>query len=533
MSSQLSDFTRAPSPGGFATYLNGLPEARKQAIRKSLDESPSHPVGITPEQMEGIAKATTAGATTVTNIVPYSLEAPALNLWPVVTKFRNAIPRRVIGGTGHHWKRITAIDTNPSYGFVSEPTDSTANTTAGRAGFMSWTEVDASVTFATMGLDNYITFAAKYGANTTINSGMNFRTDEVVRLATLQAMMMREERAIIGANLTALGAPSVPVTTNVTQLASTAGTLTPSAVYQISVSALTPLGVQTSAKGHASADAPGESTPATQTAFTLAGSSVGSTSVAFTWPWKAGAAGYNIFAKLTSGVGTYIATVFTNYYALTTLTPGTQNTNVVNTVDLTADTAGFDGLIKLFVANGGYVAQLGGATGATWTSTPTVSGATNIDQFDAAFLSFFTNYSTGPQRIFINAVDQQKITAAIAGATITSGTTPYLRFDMKGGDGNFTGGMRANAVFNQYTGENVDLIVHPYVPQGTAIMWCDKLGEYYPDSKIPNPVEMLLAYDYMNIEWARTSLREEFGIYFCGAPALRAGFPMGIIQGAK
>jgi hypothetical protein len=527
--SGIADFSKKPGPGAFGEYLNNLPAARKEAIRKALDDAPNHPVAVDGEQLAEIKKATTAGATTATSLVPYSLEAPALNLWPVVTKFRNSIPRRVIGGTGHHWKRISAIDTSPAYGFVAEPTDTTANTTAGRAGFMSWTEQDASVTFATMGLDNYVTFAAKYGANTAINSGMNFRTDEVVRLATLQATMMREERALIGANLTALGSAGMtPTLTGVTQLATGIGSLTAATGYKVQITALTALGVQQGAKGHGSADAAGESNAAAATTLTTAsGGSSGDKSLTCTWPWLAGAVAYNVYVD--TATPKYQATVFTNYYSITT-TGGAGN--VPNTADQTADTNGFNGLIPLFVANGGYVAQLGGATGATWTSSPANSGAMNIDQLDAAFLSLFLTYQTGPTRAFVNATDKKKMTAAIAGATVASGTAPYLQFTVQGGDGNYKGGVSFNGVLNQYTGQNVEIVVHPYVPQGTCILWCDNLGEYYPNAKIPTPVEMLLAYDYMNVEWARTTLREEFGVYFCGAPALRAGFPMGIIQGA-
>lgn len=536
MMPSLRDLTNATQNSGFAAYLNQLPEERKQAIRKSLEEAPAKVVDLHPalkEQIEAIRKDATnnSGATVAFGAVPYSLEAPALNLWPVVTKFRNAIPRRTIGGTGHHWKQITKIDTVPSYGFVAEPTDTTASTTAGRAGFMKWNEKDQSVAFATFGLDDYITFAAKYGANTAINSGMNFRTDEVVRLATLQATMMREEHAIIGANLSALASTGMtPTLTGVTQIAAGSGSLTPSQAYKIQISALTALGVQSASQGHASADAAGETNAAAATNLTCAASGVGSTSLAMTWPWKSGAVAYNVFADITTPK--YMTTVFSNYYILTTLTPTGYNTNVPNTSDLTADTNGFNGLIPLFVANGGYVAQLGGATGATWTSSPASSGAMNIDQLDAAFLSLFVTYQTGPTRAFINAVDKKKMTAAIAGATVASGTAPYLQFTVQGGDGNYKGGVSFNGVLNQYTGQNVELVVHPYVPQGTCILWCDNLGEYYPNAKIPTPVEMLLAFDYMNVEWARTTLREEFGVYVSGAPTLRAGFPMGIIQGA-
>lgn len=531
MNPSLSDVTKPAEIGGFARYLNALPEDRKLGLRKALEDAKQDVVKVDPEVLAQLRKDATnsTGATVPFGLIPYSLQAPALNLWPVVTKFRNSIPRRVIGGTGHHWKRITKIDTVESFGFVAEPTDTTAQTTAGRAGFMKWNEVDDSVLFATLGLDNYITFAAKYGGNTAVNSGMNFQPEEVVRLATLQATMMREEKAIIGANITALANSGMtPTLAGVTQAATGIGSLVAATGYRVQVTALTLLGVRAGSVGHGAVDAPGETDAAAFTTLTTAtGGSAGDKSLSMTWPWKNKAVAYNVYVDTTTPK--YQATVFTNYARITT-TGGAGN--VPNTADQTADANAYDGLIPLFVAKGGYVAQLGGATAQTWTSTPAVSGATNIDQFDAAFLSFFNTYNTGPQRIFTSATDKQKMTAAISGAAIASGTVPFLSFDAKGGDGNITGGISAGGVLNQYTGDRVQIVVHPYIPKGTAILWCDNLGDYYPDSKIPNPVEMLLQYDYMNVDWARNTLREEFGIYVNGAPALRAGFPMGIIQGA-
>jgi hypothetical protein len=87
-----------------------------------------------------LAKAVTTG----TGLNFYDLQAPAKNLYPIVTKLRNMTPRvgRPSGyGTAAHWKQITAL-TGSGYdamGWIPE---------GQRSGSMSYTEVDKSAAYA-------------------------------------------------------------------------------------------------------------------------------------------------------------------------------------------------------------------------------------------------------------------------------------------------------------------------------------------------------------------------------------------------
>lgn len=496
--------------GAFGQYLNSLPEDKKARLRKSLDDALAAPAQGLQKDVSG-----NSGMTTAVGLVPYSLEAPALNLWPVVTPLRNAIPRKVIGGTGHHWKRITAIDTDQDYGFVAENTDTTANSVAGRAGFMKISEVDDSVTFKTLGLDNYITWDARYGGNTTVNSGMDFRPDQVARLAALQALMMREERAILGGNLTQLAAPGAP-SKHGTQPAPGVGSLANSTAYKFTVSALTFLGYRKGSDGNDGSNSVGETTAAASTALsTTAGGNAGDKAIALTWTAIPGAVAYNVYGGTNGGDGrVYLGTTTTNRFTVTSVTG--LNANVPNLANTTVDTNGYNGLIKLFATLGGYIKSLDGEA---------LTGTKNyIAELDAAFQSFFTTYQLGPTRIFMAPADIRKAIDVVTGSS-----APYVRLEAKGGDMNFVGGLGVSGVLNNYTNQRVDFEVHPYMPPGTMLLWCDNFGQYYPNVNIPNPVEMLLAYDYISVDWAPTSLRQEFGTYVKGAPTLRAGFPMGII----
>src|ERR1039458_5630126 len=81
---------------------------------------------FTQETLELLKKSgglSKAGITTSTGLVFYSLEPQAKLLYPVLTPFRNIIPR--VGtpqgsGTAEHWKTITGINSTNIYAGVSE-----------------------------------------------------------------------------------------------------------------------------------------------------------------------------------------------------------------------------------------------------------------------------------------------------------------------------------------------------------------------------------------------------------------------------
>ena len=75
---------------------------------------------VTQKTLEAIKKAMGGGAglakaetvTTANGLVAYDLEAPAKNLYPVLTPIRNRLPRdtkSVGAGVGPHWMEVSAI----------------------------------------------------------------------------------------------------------------------------------------------------------------------------------------------------------------------------------------------------------------------------------------------------------------------------------------------------------------------------------------------------------------------------------------
>jgi hypothetical protein len=65
-------------------------------------------------------------------------------------------------------------------------------------------------------------------------------------------------------------------------------------------------------------------------------------------------------------------------------------------------------------------------------------------------------------------------------------------------------------VNKSYGGENVSIEVHPWLPNGTMLVMCDRVP--YPNANIPSVLEMECGYDYRQIEYAMTTPQYEFEI---------------------
>jgi hypothetical protein len=97
-----------------------------------------------------IAKTISTG----TGLVAFDLQAPAKNLYPVVTPIRNVIPR-VGGGTGTatNWRQVSQLIGSgfDAMGWVPE---------GQRSGQMSYTTTNKSATFVTIGEEDAATYEA-------------------------------------------------------------------------------------------------------------------------------------------------------------------------------------------------------------------------------------------------------------------------------------------------------------------------------------------------------------------------------------
>lgn len=441
---------------------------------------------------------TTQGFSTTSGIVAYNLEAPAKNLYPVLTPLRNIIAR-VGGGTGTavNWKAITAVNTTGVKPGVSEGSIGTVP---------SFTESDKLASYKTLGYPNTITFEA-------IQAGRNFDDPRaLMSIQTLQTTMIGEERVILGGNVTALGKPSATGFAAVDS--ASAGPFTASTAYDFAVSALTLFGYVNGAKGHGSVDAPDETDGRTLTTYSTGG---GKTAVTLTWAAVRGAVAYNVF------IGTHSGTI---YYAFTTgQTSITITTavlaalpiagNVANTTDQTADALSFDGIIaQSAVTTGGYWKDIAGAT-------LTGDSAGGVTEIDTALKSLWDVSRVGPDTMWVNSQQAKDITSKV----LASGASTSMRVQLQNANGVIQGGMFVDSYLNKFTQQTIAIRIHPDLPAGNVLMTTTRLPGWFPNSNVPAAWALDVRQEYTQYDFAQTDRQYRIGVYV--SEVLKGYFPAG------
>lgn len=447
------------------------------------------------------------GMTQSLGIVGYNLEAPSKKLYPVLAPLRNRFARVMapVGASAVNWKVITAINSAKLKASVAFGT---------RNNKITYATADKSATYKTLGLDSQVEFES-------IWQSRNF---EDVRaydaLATLQSLMIEEEKLILGGNITALPAPSGLAGVQ----ADTGGTLAASTAYSVRVSALTLFGYMNGATGNGGADSAGEGLAATQVSVSTGANAAATHSIVWTWTSVPGAFAYNVYSVSAATTGhKYTATVTSNTYTLTAV-PGSGN--AVNSADATADTKDFDGLYAQLTAAGAgtYIKDMAGAT-------LTGDNAGGITQFDDLLQSLWDNRRIGPTIMLVNSKDALSITKAI-------GASSNLAYRVMLSDGrkDVVGGIFISGYLNKFTSsltpgspDVIPILIHPYLPPGTILFLSERLP--YPNNNVPNVFELDVLQEYTDYQFAVTTRNYEHGVY-CHE-VLKVFFPAGcgIIRG--
>lgn len=161
--------------------------------------------------------------TTATGLVPFDLQAPAKNLYPVINLLGKRIARvKGKGGTATNWKAVNGIVGSgfDNSGFVPE---------GQRAGVMGVNVTQNAAAYATIGEEGALTFEAQSASEGFEDE----RSRTTIRV--LQKAMLKEEAAILGANASlALGTAPTPTLT-----AAGSGATLPAATYSVIAVALT------------------------------------------------------------------------------------------------------------------------------------------------------------------------------------------------------------------------------------------------------------------------------------------------------
>lgn len=462
---------------------------------------------------------------TATGLVPFDLQAPAKNLYPVNTPIRNRLPRVGGGmGTATNWKQITAI--------AGSGYDAMAWVPEGqRTGRMSYSAVNKAASYVTLGEEDNVTFEA-------ISAGQGF---EDVRstgtLRVLQKMMLKEENALIfGNNSLALGTPGTP-----TLSAGGSGGTLGAATYSVIVVALTGEGFRNSSlsagvatsqtvtgadgatytlKGGSS----NKSAAATQ-AITLGqvlSCSVAAVTGAVGYAWFVGTAGNEKLERIT----TINSVTFS-----APLVGGTRQAATVVTADNSQNTLAFDGLMThAFSGTGAYVKTM--ATGTAGTGTVlTASGRGTISEIDEMLQTMWDTNQVSPDVIYVSSQELKNITNKVMTGPSSSPLLQVFTPPDQGYPGLMAGGV-IGWYFNPFTmggGMRIPVMIHPTLPPGTILAWADNLPAQYQNNNVPRTAEVKVRRDYYQLDFPIRTRAQEFGVYAEEVLAVYAPFAMGVI----
>ena len=461
--------------------------------------------------MQDIQKDISLTSPLSTSFAAFDLEAPAKLLTPRPTPLRNRIPRKKGVGTSHRVKRITGYTGTGTggQGQIWPGVSETTTTAFGSINFergpkISYTADDIVLPYNSYSLSDSVSFDANF-------SGLGYQDlRQLSSTSTLYATMLMEERMMLMGRGTASGysgALAAPSTVTLAAVTAT-GSVTALANNTYYVYVTADAGVSSTGFGESVLTSV-QSQATTSQALTVTISPV------------TGAIAYNVYVGTTTGAanakyqGRTTGTVFTLGGTGTSST-GNQapytTTGAVATrasSDTSAYSTGYDGILPtLLGSSSGYINNIAG----------TFSNTNPGTEFQSVFAGLYNSVKADPDAILINGSDRKQLSDSIKGAANANYRLNITQDETTGAIlGSVVGG-----IVNEVTGKSVDLIVHPWLPQGVApvISWTLPI----PDTEVSDVWSNYLVQDYMGIQWPVTQFAYEFstyfrGTFFCTAPA--------------
>jgi hypothetical protein len=482
-------------------------------------------IALTTQETLGLMKDSLAKNVTIsTGLTAYDLQAPAKNLYPTITPLRNSIARvaRLNPGDAAHWRSIfgTTGSGFDAMGWVPE---------GQRSASMSYSATSITLPYVTLGEEDTVTFEAEAAAQgfEDINATATLRI--------LQKTMRKEETALLGGNTSlALGTAGAPALT-----ASGTGATLPAATYSVIVVGLTFEGYRNSSLSGGVA-ATKTITGNDGNTYTLnGGSSMRSANVtqavtfgqtlfatapiingAVAYAWYVGPAGSETLQAITTiNSAAFSAPLVSGQQAATVITADNSRNPGVAFDGLLTD--GFNPVTSSFVQ-----ALASGPAGTGTFLTP--SGRGSIMEIDNMLLQMWNSYRLSPTVIYVNAQEQKNITAKC----LTNASGPLVRYNVDASQSapyEFAASGVVRWYYNPFTGVEIPLTVHPDLPPGTILAYCERLPAWYQSNETPNVAEVLTRRDYYRVDWPVRTRRREFGVYTEEVLAIYASFGIGIL----
>jgi len=486
----------------------------------------------------------TLTAPLASGFVPFDLVAPSRLIYPVYSPLRNKIPRTPGQGTSRRVKVVTGVSGSQtgSQGVIDI---SIPELVAGSSISGTWplnlpasgsqTAIDLNVPYQFFGLTEALSWLAQFG-------GQGFEDiSALANLILLQEFMLAEEYAMLAATPVNLAVPSAPTCT--TRLPGSNETAITDSSGYVSVCV-----TATNFYGETIASSV-TSTAVTNNTYVLD----------VTISPVAGAQQYNIYVSNSQNalstvcylqVGTSIqgSTTYTGYQTVYSAgghkftiqgvlasssngTPPTVDTGtgkstrmagMIPTLSGQAATAGVYPTSPS-VWEGGYVNQSLG----THLSISAVNTALQ-SLFDGGTGTSPGAFRADPAELIGEGGDIMRMSNDI----VQSGqaTTYQLLVNQSEVDG-ITSGAAVSQFQNPITRSKIQLLVHPWLTQGTAMLMSYTLP--FTWSNVANCWEMVMVQDYLSISWPVIDATFRYSLFQYGALVAQAPYYSGLLQGIQ
>jgi hypothetical protein len=473
--------------------------------------------------------------------VPFDLVAPSRLIYPVYSPLRNKIPRTPGQGTSRRVKVVTGVSGSQtgSQGVVdiSIPELVAGSSLSGTwplnlPGSGSQTAIDLNVPYQFFGLTEALSWLAQFG-------GQGFEDiSALANLILLQEFMLGEEYAMLAATPSNLATPAAATTVTRTP-GSNETAVTNESNFAVCITATNFYG-ETIASAFSSNLAPSSqvvdvtlapvagaqqyniyvstnATPTTSNAYLMVGTSVQGTNT-YTGSQQTGGAGGLKFTLQ----GT-VPTAGTPPTADTGTGKSTRMAGIIPT--LSGQAASVAGVYPTSpsVWEGGYINQKLG----THLSISAVNTALQ-QLFDGSGSNSPGSFRADPAELIGEGGDIMRMSNDI----VQSGqaTTYQLLVDQSQIDG-ITSGAAVSQFQNPITRSKVQLLVHPWLTQGTAMLMSYTLP--FTWSNVANCWEMVMVQDYLSISWPVIDATFRYSLFQYGALVAQAPYYSGLLQGIQ
>jgi len=434
--------------------------------------------------------------TTATGLTGVRLDAAAKQLVPLMSPFRQSIPRMVKdGATASQWKAITGL---------SHPKLSVAEEAAGA--LFTTTVASKSASYKSMALRGKVTREA-VAASQGFDPALRKETANTLLLA-----MKLEEIYILGGNVTATGNPAAPTLT----LATTAGSLAPSTTtYYGRIVGLTALAANrvtinrpddVNANSESMFDGAVVAAFASTDGLTMEGAEGNSgaqtgTSKALkvTWTPLAGCVAYAVFIGTSAGAANlWCQGIFTQtqvcFKTLQTSTTIKADSASIPAADDTADALSYDGIIPSLQAagSGAYLRNL---------NAKLSQAGGEVAEVQEALAVLWDTMKLGKIRILVAGQEQRTITKL--GILTGGGPTINVNPGDVNGRASIVQGYHVGYILNASTGDVCPVETMPWLPGGSILLLPMEIP--YPDANQGSPFDMAMGFDWERWDYGTTS----------------------------